>query len=85
MLEPAAREANVILDLTNAKYVSSTLVMALVVLHEHRAERGMPTMIIVVKSAFVRRLLNLTGLEAFFRIRETIEEGLAELRFRESA
>jgi anti-anti-sigma factor len=73
-LEPAYYEHEVILDLTAAKYVTSTLICALIVAHKHREAQRLPRAILAVKSAFVRRLLSATGLDGLFPIFESIED-----------
>lgn len=75
-LEPAYYEREVVLDLTAAKYVTSTLICALIVAHKHREATGMPRAALAVKSAFVRRLLSATGLDGLFPIYETVEEAI---------
>ena len=76
-LEPAYTESSVVLDLMTAKYVTSTLICALVVAHKHRQEHGLPRAILAVKSAFVRRLLSATGLEGLFPIYDSVEDALS--------
>ncbi len=75
-LEPAYTDREVVLDLTAAKYVTSTLIGALVVAHKHREASNMPRAAIAVKSAFVRRLLAATGLDGLFPIYESVEEAV---------
>ncbi len=77
-LEPAYGESTVVLDLTTAKYVTSTLICALVVAHKHRREHGLPRAMLAVKSAFVRRLLGATGIEGLFPIYDSVDEALAD-------
>ncbi len=85
-LEPAYSHAEVLLDLTAAKYVTSTLVGALVTAHEHRQAQGLPRMSVAIESAFVRRLFVATGLEEFFAIYKSLDEALkARASKRESA
>ncbi|MHB1550770.1 MAG: STAS domain-containing protein [Vulcanimicrobiaceae bacterium] len=85
-LEPAYSHAEVLLDLTAAKYVTSTLVGALVTAHEHRQAQGLPRMSVAIESAFVRRLFVATGLEEFFAIYKSLDEALkARASMRESA
>ncbi len=79
-LEPAYFEREVVLDLTSAKYVTSTLICALVVAHKHREGSGMPRASLAVKSAFVRRLLSATGLDGLFPIYESVEQALGASR-----
>jgi anti-anti-sigma factor len=76
LLEPAYDERQVILDLTAAKYVTSTLICALIVAQKHRGENRLPPAMLAVKSAFVRRLLGATGLDALFPIFESIEDAV---------
>lgn len=78
-LEPGYTEPEVLLDLTAAKYVTSTLICALVVMQKHREEAGMPRAGLAVKSAFVRRLLSATGLDGLFPIYDSIEGANAAL------
>lgn len=75
-LEPAYYEREVIFDLTAAKYVTSTLICALIVAHKHRREQHMPSAIVAVRSAFVRRLLGATGLDGLFPIYESVEDAV---------
>jgi anti-anti-sigma factor len=75
-LEPAYAERDVILDLTSAKYITSTLICALILAHKHREERGFPRAMLAVKSAFVRRLLTATGLDVMFPIYESVGDAL---------
>ncbi len=85
-LEPAYSHAEVLLDLTAAKYVTSTLVGALVTAHEHRQAQGLPRMSVAIESAFVRRLFVATGLDEFFAIYKSLDEALkARASKRESA
>lgn len=76
LLEPAYYERRVVLDLTAAKYVTSTLICALIVVHKHRQEQLLPLAVLAVKSAFVRRLLSATGLDGLFPICESVEDAL---------
>jgi anti-anti-sigma factor len=73
-LEPAYHENEMILDLTAAKYVTSTLICALILAHKHRQGRRLPQAMLAVKSAFVRRLLTVTGLDALYPIFESVED-----------
>jgi anti-anti-sigma factor len=73
-LEPAYHEPQVILDLTAAKYVTSTLICALILAHKHRIAHGLPQAMLAVKSAFVRRLLTATGIDGFFPVFESVED-----------
>ena len=75
-LEPAYYEEQVVFDLTTAKYVTSTLVCALVVAHQNREAKRLAPAMLAVKSAFVRRLLNATGLEGMFPTFESVEDAL---------
>lgn len=72
-LAPAAREPQVVIDLTTAKYITSTLIGALVLTHRERESNALPMMALAVKSAFVRRLLTVTGLDPLFEIYESVE------------
>lgn len=72
-LAPAAHEPHVVVDLTTAKYITSTLIGALVLTHRERRSRALPAMALAVKSAFVRRLLTVTGLDPLFEIYDSVE------------
>ena len=79
-LEPAYSQAHIVLDLTAAKYVTSTLICALILAHKHRLSQNLPPAALAVKSAFVRRLLSATGLEKLFPVFETVDQAGAILR-----
>ena len=75
-LNPAYSERNVVLDLTGAKYVTSSLISALVVAHKHRQLKGYKPAALAVRSAFVRRLLTVTGVDEMLPIYESVDEAL---------
>lgn len=75
-LEPAYTERDVVLDLTSAKYITSSLISALLLAHKHRVETQKPPAALAVRSAFVRRLLTLTGLEGVYPIYSSVEDAL---------
>jgi anti-anti-sigma factor len=77
-LEPAYDESFVIVDLTAAKYATSTLISALAVAQQHRKKRGLPAAGIAVKSAFLRRLLEITGLDVVSPIYDSVEKALSD-------
>ena len=79
-LEPAKSEPHVVLDLTTAKYITSTLIGELIITQRHRQECRLPDLTLAVKSAFVRRLLGATGLDEMFPIYDSVEEALADDR-----
>lgn len=85
LLEPAYDERLVILDLTAAKYVTSTLICALILAHKHRQQHALPRAILAVKSAFVRRLLTATGLDGLFPIFENVEDALGASEVQEES
>jgi len=72
-LGAASSESHVVLDLTSAKYITSTLICALILAHKQREALQLPRLRLAVKSAFVRRLLGATGLEGMFPIYDTVE------------
>ena len=80
-LEPAYTQREVVLDLTSAKYVTSSLISALVIAHKHRRERRLPPFALAVRSAFVKRLFAVTGIDAMLPIYDSIER--AESSFEE--
>jgi anti-anti-sigma factor len=85
-LEPVYCEEELVLDLTTAKYVTSTLICALLVAQKYRHENRLPRAVLAVKSAFVRRLFNATGIDRLFPIVDNVEEALnASVRARETA
>ena len=75
-LEPASHEERVVLDLTTAKYITSTLICELIVTGKHREQRRLLPLVLAVKSAFVRRLLTATGIDGRFPIYDSVEEAL---------
>jgi len=77
LLEPAYYERFVILDLTAAKYVTSTLICELVLVHKHRKQHALAGALLAVKSAFVRRLLTVTGLDGLFSIFESVDDAMS--------
>lgn len=77
-LEPAASQALVVLDLTSAKFITSTLICALIVTHKKRQAAQLPRLRLAVTSAFVRRLLAATGLEGMFPIYDSVDTALAD-------
>ncbi|HEV3155521.1 MAG TPA: STAS domain-containing protein [Candidatus Baltobacteraceae bacterium] len=77
-LRPALSEPHVVFDLTTAKYITSTLICALILTHKERSQHEMPPMSLAVKSAFVKRLLGATGLEAIFPIYDSVEDALGD-------
>lgn len=85
LLEPAAAAPRVVLDLTAAKYVTSTLMAALVVMHKTREVNGLPPAVLAVQSAFVTRLLTVACLDELFPIVPSVEAGLAASSPRASA
>lgn len=84
-LEAAYDQEQLVLDLTAAKYVTSTLICALVVAHKHRQARRLPAAMIAVKSAFVRRLLAVTGLEGLFPIYDSVDNALLSAQAEEES
>jgi anti-anti-sigma factor len=75
-LEPGMSDRQVVLDLTSAKYITSTLICALILTHKERLARGLPPLAVAVTSAFVRRLLAATGLESLFPIYDSVDAAL---------
>jgi len=70
-------QPHVIFDLSNADYVDSTMLALLVRRWKVLGER----MGVVVPSACkVRRLFSVTGLDGYFKISETVEAAVAQVR-----
>lgn len=76
-LHGAYESPEVVLDLTGAKYVTSTLIGALVKLQSQREQREMLPAVLAVRSPFVRRLLAVTGVEEIYTIYDSLEEAVA--------
>jgi anti-anti-sigma factor len=76
-LEPAYHEGSVVLDLSSAKYVTSCLISALVLMHKHRCAHGMAPARLAVRSAFVSRLFSMTGLSDLLPVYGSVEEALS--------
>lgn len=79
-LKPALIESEVVLDLTSAKYITSTLICALVLAHKERLSKSLPPIRLAVTSAFVRRLCTATGLDGLFPIASSVDEALESPR-----
>jgi anti-anti-sigma factor len=75
-LEPAFNAPQVVLDLTAARYVTSTLICELIVAHKHRRAKSLPDLALAVKSAFVLRLLRATGVDEHFPIYDSVRSAL---------
>jgi anti-anti-sigma factor len=84
-LEPVYHEEELVLDLTSAKYVTSTLICALLVAQKYRHENQLPHAVLAVKSAFVRRLFSATGIDRLFPIFDSVGDALSASGARESA
>lgn len=76
LLEPAGGAERVILDLTAAKYVTSTLMASLVLMHKRREAQHLPNAVLAVKSAFVQRLLVVAGIDRLVPIYPSLKEAL---------
>jgi|SRR5579864_8414099 len=75
-LAPALTESDVVLDLTSAKYITSTLICALVLAHKERLQKSLGPISLAVTSAFVRRLCSATGLDGLFPIYPSVDDAL---------
>ncbi len=77
-LQPAFYHPAIVLDLSAAKYVTTTLITALVKVHAQRLRRKLPAARLAVGSAFVRGLLVETGVADRFCIYDTLERAVAD-------
>lgn len=72
-LEPAYTANQLVINLTGARHITTTLMTALLDLRGRRSRRGLEPAVILVNSAFVRKLLSLAGFDQLFRVYESAE------------
>ena len=72
-LEPAYTAEHIVINLSGARHVTETLLAALLELRAYRAGRELEPAIILVNSAFVRKLLSLAGFDGLFRVYDSVE------------
>lgn len=79
-LEPAYETPNVVLDLSQADYIDSTSLGALVHLRKERDGRALGLAKIVISSPLVRRIFRIVRLDEAWPTYQTLEEALAAYR-----
>jgi len=72
-LAPAYTEKQVVINLSGARHVTDTLLAALLELRAYRAANQLEPAVILVNSAFVRKLLSLAGFDGLFRVYDAVE------------
>lgn len=70
--EPAYAARQLLINLAGAAHVSDTLLSELLELRNHREQRELEAAVIVVNSAFVRKLLELSGFDGLFRVYDSV-------------
>ena len=72
-LEPAYEADHIVINLSGARHVTGTFLAALLELRGYRDSRKLEPAVILVNSAFVRKLLSLAGFDGMFRVYDSIE------------
>ena len=72
-LEPAYTADRIVINLSGARHVTDTLLAALLELRAYRAQQQLEPAVILVNSAFVRKLLSLAGFDGLFRVYDAVE------------
>ncbi len=72
-LEPAYTAEHAVINLSGARHVTDTLLAALLELRAYRDGRKLEPAVILVNSAFVRKLLSLAGFDGLFRVYDAVE------------
>ena len=70
--EPAYAAKQLFINLAGAVHVSDMLLSELLELRNHREHRDLEAAVIVVNSAFVRKLLELSGFDRPFRVYDSV-------------
>jgi len=72
-LEPAYTSDRIVINLSGARHVTDTLLAALLELRHYRRDHKLEPAVILVNSAFVRKLLSLAGFDQLFRVYDSVE------------
>ncbi len=72
-LEPAYAADHIVINLSGARHVTGTLLAALLELRGYREAEKLEPAVILVNSAFVRKLLSLAGFDGLFRVYDTVD------------
>lgn len=72
-LEPAYTSDRIVINLSGARHVTDTLMAALLELRHYREDHKLEAAVILVNSAFVRKLLSLAGFDQLFRVYDSVE------------
>jgi anti-sigma B factor antagonist len=80
MLAPADDRPDVIIDMTNVRYLDSTSLTVFIRMRKRRMESNFPPCPLVGLSANLRRLFKLTRLDLVWPIYDTLDDALASFR-----
>lgn len=72
-LSPVYTAEQAVINLSGARHVTDTLLAALLELRAYRAAAKLEPPVILVNSAFVRKLLSLAGFDGLFRVYDAVE------------
>jgi anti-anti-sigma regulatory factor len=72
-LGPAYTTDRIVINLSGARHVTDTLLAALLELRVYREDNQLEPAVILVNSAFVRKLLSLAGFDQLFRVYDSVE------------
>jgi anti-anti-sigma regulatory factor len=72
-LEPAYTSQHIVINLSGARHVTDTLLAALLELRGYRDAKKLEPAVILVNSAFVRKLLSMAGFDSLFRVYDAVE------------
>ncbi len=73
LLEPAAHAQHVIIDMSAVRYMDSTCLTKMILMHRKRAESGFDAASVVIADRGLRRLFQVAGLDDVWPIFETLD------------
>ena len=77
-LEPAHAQPNVIVDMTEVRYLDSTCLSKLARMRTERQKRDYPPARLVVPAPQVRRLFEIVGFDKVWPLYDSLEEALGQ-------
>jgi anti-sigma B factor antagonist len=80
MLAQAQERANVVIDMTNVRYLDSTSLTVFIRMRKRRLEMNFPPCRLVGLGPNLRRLFKLTRLDAVWPIYETLDEAVRSFK-----
>lgn len=72
-LRPGYRAQHLVINLAGSRHLTDTLLASLLELRNEREVGGLEPAQILVNSAFVRKLLELSGFDRLFRVYDAVE------------